>query len=73
MISVSPNLATLMVAAIRDAMKYNEGLLRSETIRDVTDIEEYLVSLGMLEMEVKRQYEKMEKDEGLPPYESLWP
>ncbi len=73
MISISANLAPLMVTAIRDAMKYNEGLLNSETIPDVTDIEEYLVSLGMLEMEVKRQYEAIQQEQSLPPYESLWP
>jgi hypothetical protein len=46
------------VSAVNDAIKYNEGFLRSETIKDVSDYEEHLLSLEnfqqWLEMEYRR-------------------
>lgn len=61
MIKISEELAPVLVAAIRDATKYNFSLAQSETIKDPSDIEEFLISLGNLEMEIKRQYEALEK------------
>ena len=73
MIRVSKELAPVLVAAIRDAMKFNTSLAESETIKDPTDIEEYLINLGNLEMEVRRQYESLEhSDNGMLRYEQLW-
>src|SRR5262249_27562405 len=61
MIKISVELAPVLVAAIRDATKYNSALARSETVKDPSDIEEFLVHLGNLEMEVRRQYEALER------------
>ena len=73
MIQVSDVMAPVLVAALRDAMKYNEGLAQSQTVADPTDIEEFLVSLGHLEMEVRRQYEKMQVgNRQMVPYEQIW-
>lgn len=73
MIQVSDVMAPVLVAALRDAMKYNEALARSQTVADPTDIEEFLVSLGNLEMEIKRQYEKLQvSNRQMVPYEQIW-
>ena len=73
MIKISDELAPVLVAAIRDATKYNSSLARSETVRDRTDIEEFLIHLGNLEMEIRRQYEALEKqNKDMLRYEQLW-
>ncbi len=73
MIQVSDVMAPVLVAALRDAMKYNEGLAQSQTVADPTDIEEFLVSLGHLEMEIRRQYEKLQVgNRQMVPYEQIW-
>jgi ABC-type cobalamin/Fe3+-siderophores transport system ATPase subunit len=73
MIQVSDVMAPVLVAALRDAMKYNEALAQSRTVADPTDIEEFLVSLGHLEMEIKRQYEKLQGgNRQMVPYEQIW-
>lgn len=73
MIEISEELAPVLVAAIRDATKFNSALVRSETIKDPSDIEEFLLHLGNLELEVRRQYEVLEKgNKDMLPYEKLW-
>jgi hypothetical protein len=73
MIQVSDVMAPVLVAALRDAMKYNEGLAQSQTVADPTDIEEFLISLGHLEMEIRRQYEKLQVgNRQMVPYEQIW-
>ena len=73
MIQVSDVMAPVLVAALRDAVKYNEALAQSQTIPDPSDIEEFLVSLGRLEMEIKRQYEKLQVgNRQMIPYEQIW-
>lgn len=58
--------APLVVSAIRDAVLYQEGLLRSETIRDKTDYEEHHLHLTELLEFVKGEYKKIEVEVGLP-------
>ncbi len=58
--------APLVVSAIRDAVLYQEGLLRSETIRDKTDFEEHHLQLTQLLAFVKDEYKKIEAEVGLP-------
>lgn len=58
--------APLVVSAIRDAVLYQEGLLRSETIRDKTDFEEHHLQLTQLLAFVKDEYKKIEAELGLP-------
>jgi len=73
MIKISVELAPVLVAAIRDATKYNSALARSETVKDPSDIEEFLVHLGNLEMEVRRQYEALERqNKDMLRYQRLW-
>lgn len=73
MIKINEVLAPVLVAAIRDATKYNSALSESKTIKDSSDIEEFLISLGNLEMEVKKQYEILEmQSEQMIPYNELW-
>ena len=62
----------LLVSAIRDAVVYNRQLLRSETLKNVEDFEEYLVSLEYFEQRIKESYKELEKtNEGLFSYEEL--
>ena len=65
MIEISNAAAPLLVQALRDAVRYNEQLLTSETIRDRTDYEEYLMEVSQLYTEVKAQYKRIETDVGI--------
>lgn len=51
--------------ALRDAVRYNEQLLTSETLRDRADYEEYLMAVSQLYAEVKAQYKRIEADVGI--------
>ncbi|AJQ92902.1 hypothetical protein [Gynuella sunshinyii] len=66
MIEISNAAAPLLVQALRDAVRYNEQLLKSETLRDRADYEEYLLEVSQFYAEIKSQYKKLEKDIGLP-------
>ena len=73
MIKINAILAPVLVAAIRDATKYHQQLVHSSTITDPTEIEEFLISLGNLEIEVERQYQELEKNNAdMIPYAKLW-
>ena len=62
----------LLVSAIRDAVIYNQQLLRSETLKNVEDFEEYLVSLEYFEQRIKDSYKELEKtNKDLFSYEEL--
>ncbi len=65
MIEISNAAAPLLVQALRDAVRYNEELLKSETLRDRSDYEEYLLEVSQLYAEIKSQYKRLEKDIGL--------
>ena len=66
-------MASLLVAAIRDAMKYNTERVERTEVGDVTDLEEYLVQLGNLEGEVREQYARLQKDDPrMLPYDRIW-
>lgn len=62
---ISDSLAPLLVQALRDAVRYNEQLLQSETLRDRSEYEEYLVHVSQLFSEVKSEYRKIEKRLGV--------
>lgn len=66
MIEISNAAAPLLVQALRDAVRYNEQLLMSETLRNRVDYEEYLLEVSQFYAEIKSQYKKLEKDIGLP-------
>lgn len=58
--------APLLLSSIRDAILYNEGLLRSETIRDKSDYQEHHLHLTQFLEYLKDEYRKIEADVGLP-------
>jgi hypothetical protein len=66
MIEISDTWAPLLVSAVRDAVRYQEGLLRSETLRNRSDYEEHLVQLSQFFEYVKDEYKKIENAAGLP-------
>lgn len=68
---ISDTWMPLLVSALRDAVTYNEGLLRSETLRDRSDYEEHLMVLMQLFEHVKEEYRKIEDRLGLPLAEIL--
>lgn len=61
MLEIEKRDLALLVSAIRDAVIYNQQLLRSETLRDVEDVEEYLASLEFFQHRIKESYQKLEK------------
>ncbi len=66
-----PHLA-LMVSALNDAIKYNEGFLKSETIRDVTDYEDHLLCLENFQAWLEEEYKKLEVNhKDLVPYDQI--
>lgn len=65
MIEISNDAAPLLVQALRDAVRYNEQLLTSETLRDRADYEQHLMAVSQLYAEVKAQYKRIETDVGI--------
>lgn len=65
MIEISNAVAPMLVQALRDAVRYNEELLNSETLKNRADYEEHLVELTQFYAEIKSQYKKIEGDIGL--------
>ena len=63
---VSDNLAPSMIQAVIDAIKFNQSLLESETIRDAEDLEEYLLTLNQLLGHLSDEYKKIEDEVGIP-------
>lgn len=64
--NISNNMAPIVIQAIQDAIKFNQALLESETLRDIEEHEEYLMTLGTLFMHVKDEYKKVESEVGIP-------
>jgi hypothetical protein len=74
MITINDALAPVLVAAIRDAYKLHSEAIDKTEVGDVSDMEEFLVSLGTLEAEVRRQYIQLEtQNRQMIPYRKLWP
>lgn len=61
MLDISKSHLALMVSALNDAIKYNEGLLNSQTIKDVSDYEEHLLGLENFQGWLEREYKRIEK------------
>lgn len=67
-----PNVwAPMIVSAVRDAVLYQEGLLRSETLRDRADYEEHHLQLTQLLEFIKGEYKSVEDEAGIPLDELL--
>jgi hypothetical protein len=65
MIEISSAAAPLLVQALRDAVRYNEELLKSQTLRDRADYEQYFVDLTQLFSEIKAEYKRKESQAGI--------
>jgi hypothetical protein len=63
---VSNIYAPLLISAVRDAILYQEGFLKSETIKDKTDYEEHIMQLSQLLELLKEDYKGIEQEIGLP-------
>lgn len=62
--------ASLLVTALRDAMRFNERLLESEALREHADHEEHLVQLSLMFEHVKEEYRRLDP-KGRVPIERL--
>ena len=62
MLTVSASHLPLLVSAIQDAIRYNEELLRSETVHDVSDHEEHLLCLENLAAWLEGEYRRLQKE-----------
>jgi hypothetical protein len=60
MLDISKPHLALLVSAVNDAIKYNEGFLRSETIKDVSDYEEHLLSLENFQQWLEAEYRRFQ-------------
>lgn len=56
----------LLVSAVKDAVTYNHGLLRSETLKEPADYEEHLLHLSQFFEYIKEEYRKQEGPNRLP-------
>ena len=63
---ISDTWAPLLVSAVRDAVLYQEQLLKSETLRDRADYEEHLVHLTQFFEYIKAEYKRVEVQAGIP-------
>jgi len=63
---ISNTWAPLLVSAVRDAVIYQEQLLRSETLRNRSDYEEHFAQLSQFYEYIKSEYQKIEREAGLP-------
>jgi hypothetical protein len=74
MITISDTLACVLVAALKDSYERNCKLADAAEEGDVEDIEEFLLSLALLEGEVRKQYVALQThNERMIPYQQLWP
>ena len=65
MIEISNAVAPLLVQALRDSVRYNEELLKSETLKNRSDSEKYLLEISQFYAEIKSQYKKLESEIGI--------
>lgn len=62
-----PNVwAPMLVSVVRDAVLYQENLMRSETIRERADYEEHHLQLTQFLEFIKDEYKSIEKEAGIP-------
>ena len=65
MIEISNATAPLLVQALRDAVRYNDELLKSKTLRNRSEHEEYFIGISQLYSEVKSHYKRLESEIGI--------
>ncbi len=65
MIEISSAWAPLLIHALRDAVRYNEQLLDSQTLRDRADYEQYFLDLTQFFAEMQAEYKRKENQAGI--------
>lgn len=74
MITINDGFAAVLVTALHDSLQRRSEIIDRNEVGDVTDVEEFLVHLGLLEGEVRKQYLALQqKNPKMIPYEKLWP
>lgn len=58
--------APLVLSSVRDAILYQESLLRSDTVRNKEDYQEHIVQLSELLEILKVEYKGIEEEAGIP-------
>ncbi|BFM14971.1 hypothetical protein R50073_11540 [Maricurvus nonylphenolicus] len=58
--------APMLVSSVRDAVLYQENLLKSETLRDRADYEEHLLQLIQFLEFITSEYKDVESEVGIP-------
>ncbi len=71
MIEISNAAAPLLIQALKDAVRYNEQLLQSQTLSNRADYEEYLLEVSQFFAEMQAQYKKIEGEVGVKLEELL--
>ena len=56
----------LIISAVRDAILYQESMLRSDTVKKPEDYEEHIVQLSELLEFIKDEYKSIESEAGIP-------
>ena len=62
MLELSRSHLILLVSALNDAIKYNQGFLKSETIKGVSDYEDHLLCLENLQNWLEDEDKALEKN-----------
>jgi len=71
-LDISRSHLVLLVSAVNDAIKYNEAFLHSETVKDISDYEEHLLSLENLQHWLEDEYRKQQaSDSDLMSYDKI--
>lgn len=63
---IPPTWSPLVVSAVRDAILYQENMLRSDTVKNPEDYEEHIVQLSELLEYLKDEYKSIETEAGIP-------
>ena len=63
---IPPTWCPLVVSAVRDAILYQESMLRSDTVKNPEDYEEHIVQLSELLNFLKDEYKNIESEAGIP-------
>ena len=71
MIEIPDHQMSMLVSAVKDAVTYNQGLLRSETLDDRSAYEEHLMHLSIFFEFVKEEYQRQAGPGRLPLSELL--
>jgi len=60
MLDISKAHLALLVSAVNDAVRYNEGLLSREALKDASDHEEHLLSMENFQQWLEAEYRKLQ-------------